>query len=102
MYLVEILLPLFDKQGTRFPKSTFDQVRNDCTERFGGVTAFLRAPAVGLWKDSEGEIRRDDIAVFEVMADTLDREWWRDYRARLETAFNQDSIVTRALQIEAL
>jgi hypothetical protein len=102
MYLVEILLPLFDKSGVRFPKSTFDQVRNDCTERFGGVTAFLRAPAVGLWKDPDGAIRRDDIAVFEVMADTLDKDWWRQYRNRLEAAFDQDSIVTRALQIEPL
>jgi hypothetical protein len=102
MYLVEILLPLYDKNGASFPKRAFDQVRHECTERFGGVTAFLRAPAIGLWKDSDGATRRDDIAVFEVMADSLDREWWRRYRAQLETDFDQESIVTRALQIEPL
>ncbi len=34
-------------------------------ERFGGVTAFVRAPAVGLWKENAEDINRDEVVMFE-------------------------------------
>jgi hypothetical protein len=102
MHVVEILLPIFDQTGKKFPRSAFDRVRRDCTEHFGGVTAFMRAPAVGLWADSEGTVHRDDIAVFEVMTESLDEQWWREYRRQLESSFGQDSIVVRACEVRML
>ena len=47
MYLVQLLLPLYDNANTRFPRETFDHVRQELTDRFGGVTAFLRSPEKG-------------------------------------------------------
>jgi hypothetical protein len=102
VYLIEFLLPTFDNHGQRFPKSEFDQVRRELADRFGGVTAFVRSPAVGLWEDDQGRIRRDDLTTFEVMADSLDRQWWRDYRAQLERRFRQEEIVMRATSFERL
>ena len=102
MLLVEILLPVADNAGTPFPRAAFDQVRRELTERFGGVTAFLRAPASGLWRDDEGVLRRDEVAIFEVMADDLDEAWWRDYRRTLEKRFDQDEIVVRAIEARRL
>ncbi|TGR72776.1 hypothetical protein EN832_34550, partial [Mesorhizobium sp. M1C.F.Ca.ET.189.01.1.1] len=66
MYLVQILLPRSDNQGEPFPRTDFDRVKEELTARFDGVTAYLQAPAEGLWKDG-GETDRDDIVVFEVM-----------------------------------
>jgi hypothetical protein len=40
--------------------------------------------------------------IFEVMAETLERAWWKAYRADLETRFRQDVIVARALPTEML
>src|SRR5919199_2771286 len=88
MQLIQILLPLYDNSGQPFGEDLYTQVRHELTEHFGGLTAFTRAPAHGLWK-SEGKTHRDDIVVFEVMADALDRAWWRDYRQRLEALFRQ-------------
>lgn len=102
MFLIEIYLPTRDNQGDRFPQSAFEQVRNELTERFGGVTAFMRSPAIGLWADRSGEVRRDDIAIFEVMTDAVDRDWWQEYRTTLESRFRQDEVVVRAIQIERL
>jgi hypothetical protein len=102
VYLIELLLPTSDNDGRRFAKNEFDRVRSELTERFGGVTAFLRSPAVGLWEDETGDIRRDDLAIFEVMADSLDRSWWRDYRERLERRFRQEEIVMRASTFDRL
>jgi hypothetical protein len=44
MNLVEILLPVRDNAGATFPKSSFDLVKNELTDRFGGQTAFTRSP----------------------------------------------------------
>ena len=49
-----------------------------------------------------GERSRDEIVVLEVMAETLDREWWRDYRGELERRFRQDEVVIRASEVERL
>jgi len=101
MYLIEILLPLYDNVGKPFDRALFGKVRKALVERFGGLTAFTRNPAEGLW-ENDGEVARDDIVIFEVMADALEREWWRDYRGRLEAEFRQDRIVVRARPVEII
>lgn len=102
MYLVEFLLPTSDNHGTRVPRDEFDRVRRELTERFGGVTAFMQSPAMGLWEDESGEVRRDDLVSFEVMAETLDRDWWGNYREQLARRFRQQEIVMRASSFERL
>jgi hypothetical protein len=103
MYLIQLLLPVYDNDGAAFPHQRFAEVRKQLTERFGGLTAYARAPAVGLWADGEGERpKRDDIVVHEVMAESLDREWWANYRASLQARFEQDEIVVRAQAMERL
>ena len=101
-WLVQILLPLYDNAGTRFGEAPFARTRGELLDAFGGVTAYQRAPARGLWKTDDGEVARDDVAVFEVMAPDLDRAWWDRYRRELEGRFKQDTIVIRALMHEVL
>jgi hypothetical protein len=102
MFVIEIFLPLRDNRGDAFSKSAFDAVKRTLTDRFGGVTQFVRAPAIGLWEDDRGEVRRDEIVVYEVMAESLDRAWWRSYRARLEADFKQEEVVIRATDAQRL
>lgn len=102
MNLVQILLPLYDERGERFPAGRYDAVAKELTERFGGLTAYARAPAAGLWEEAPGKTRRDDIVVYEVMVESLDAGWWRGYRERLEHAFRQRELVVRAQEIRRL
>ncbi len=102
MHLIEILLPLSDDSGTPFAADLHARVRDELAEHFGAVTAFTRSPPEGLWKEEGGEPESDDIVIFEVMADWLDRGWWRHYRAELERRFSQDEIVVRAREVELL
>ena len=95
MHLVEILLPLFGNDGNRFAEAKYTTVRETLTEHFGGVTAFMRAPAHGT-NDDKGRVQHDDIVLLEVMTEALDRNWWASYRTRLEEEFEQDEIVIRA------
>jgi hypothetical protein len=98
VFIVEIFLPLHDNNGVAFAPELFVAVRAELAQRFGGVTAFMRSPAVGIWQDDAGRPRRDEIVVFEVMAETLDREWWRSYRRQLEVTFRQDEVVIRGTE----
>lgn len=97
MYLVQILLPLYDNHGHAFEASVYLQLRAELADRFGGVTAYMRAPARGVWKDDAGETSRDDIVIFEVMTPKLERQWWTGFRQELESRFRQDSVIVRAL-----
>lgn len=100
--LVQLFLPLYDNEGQRFPKKAFDEVRAQLLDRFGGVTAYVRSPAVGAWEDDDGEVCRDDVILFEVMAEELDRAWWASFRGSLEARFRQDEVLVRASPVERL
>ena len=102
MYLVQLLLPLRDNAGAPFPRAAFDRVRGELTERYGGVTAYLRSPAAGVWKDDQGAVARDEVVMVEVVVETLDRAWWEAYRGDLEGRFRQEEVLVRALGCEKL
>ena len=102
MFVVQLYLPLRSNSGTPFPRSHFDAVNQRLTERFGGVTAYLRAPASGSWHDDRGEVKHDDIVVFEVLTESIDEQWWKGYRHSLESAFRQEEIVIRAHEVSIL
>jgi hypothetical protein len=102
MHLVQILLPLFDNEGNAFPAARYREVTRTLTDRFGGVTAYTRAPAEGRWRDEDARDHHDEIVVLDTMVETLDRDWWSGYRQQLETSFEQDEIVVRAMPIEKL
>ena len=101
MHLVQILLPLYDNQARKFPRSHFETVASEITARFGGLTAYTRSPAQGRWKQRAGT-SYDDVIVFEVMVEKLHRSWWKGLRARLERTFRQKEVVIRAQPIELL
>jgi hypothetical protein len=82
MKSIEIFLPLNANDGTPFPDAMFDRIENELTETFGGVTAYKRAPAQGRWK-SGGDTQGDEIAIFEVVVDRIDRGWWTRFREDL-------------------
>ena len=91
MHLVQLLLPRADAE-----------VAKELTERFGGLTAYTRAPAEGVWKPGRGEAVRDDIIVVEVMVETLDTAWWGRFRERVAARLGEQELVVRAHEIERL
>lgn len=102
MHLVELFLPLYDNTGTAFPKALYDGVRAELAEVHGGVTAFTRTPATGLWEDDGGEVQHDEVVLLEVMVEHVDHGWWRNYREALQQRFRQDEVLVRATAVERL
>jgi hypothetical protein len=102
VYLIQLLLPLYDNEREPFGREAFDHVRDELMQRFGGVTAFRHAPAEGVWQAGEGSVSRDAVITFEVMSEQLDRAWWARYRGELEARFRQEVIVVRSIEAEQL
>ncbi|HKS28848.1 MAG TPA: hypothetical protein VJS44_13570 [Pyrinomonadaceae bacterium] len=99
---MQLLLPLYDNEGKVFDRAMLDRVRNELTERFGGVTAYRRSPAEGLWQEDGGEVTRDDVVIYEVMTEELDRAEWKRYGQELAGRFRQQEMMIRAISVERL
>ena len=102
MTLVEIFLPVRSSAGQSAADEAFGDLRRLLTDRFGGLTAFTRSPAQGVWIDPSKRVVHDDIVVVEVITDYIDRTWWSALRKRLEQRLHQTSILIRASEIETL
>ena len=101
MYLVQILLPTHDNDGKPFGEQVLAAIHADLVEKFGGLTAYSRAPARGTWSP-EGAKTLDDIVVVEVMTEMLETRWWKDFRTRLEQTLRQERVIVRAHRIEVI
>jgi hypothetical protein len=102
MHLIQIFLPLYDNNGEKFSASDFRQVRDEFMQHFGGITAYARSPAHGLWQQEDGAAVHDDLVIYEVMTEELDRTWWRACKAGLEQRFRQEAILIRAQAVQIL
>ena len=97
--LIQIILPLKDNDGTPFPDTLLRGIQAELCDWFGGVTAYNRAPAEGVWQSGDGK-QKEQVIIIEVTAETLDRDWWRTFREKTERVLGQDELVIRAHAIE--
>jgi hypothetical protein len=68
-------------------------------ERWGGVTAFTRTPAKGVFLQNGNERAGDEIVVYEVMVERVDKLWWLSYKRDLEVRFRQQEILIRVTAV---
>lgn len=102
MHLVQLLLPVRNENGQGYPQTLYEELVQRLTDRFGGVTAYARAPATGVWEAPSGRAVRDQVIVYEVMVEVLDPGWWAGLREELEVRFEQEELVVRAQEIQRL
>jgi len=102
--LIQLLLPTTLPTGSASPSgaAALAETRRELAAAFDGVTAYIRAPAKGLWTASDGHTEQDDVVMVEVVTDRFDRTWWRAYAATLAHRFRQKTIHVRALPVELL
>ncbi|MBZ9848014.1 hypothetical protein LB565_08450 [Mesorhizobium sp. CA14] len=87
-----------DNDGQPFAQEDFERVKEELASRFEGVTAYLQAPADGLWR-KDAESNADKIVIFEVMTEEIDLREWRDRRTALERRFRQEKVIIRYMPI---
>ena len=96
--LVQLFIPRYDQQGTRFPARLYCSLRSELMEHFGGLTVYTRSPATGLWKENDEEVE-DQLLVYEVLTGLPDQEYWKGLKAKLEKQFNQQELLVLISQI---
>jgi len=102
VYLIQLLLPAVVAQPDDSSSDPVARTRRELVEAFGGLTAYLRTPAQGVWTSPDGGRAHDDVVMVEVVAEKIDRGWWREYTQRLARRFEQEAIHVRALQVDVL
>lgn len=102
MVLIQMLLPTRSSEGSAFADGLILRTRQELLDRFGGLTAYMRAPAAGAWTSPQGEVAADSVVLIEVLSDVFDRPWWRAYADTLKQRFTQESIHIRASDVELL
>ena len=102
MQLVQIFLPLYNNKKLEFDRSLYDDLRTQLKDQFGGVTFYRNAPAEGLWEDATGKTNYDELIIAEVMVAQTDKEWWQQFKQRLQQLFEQEEILIRSVLFEKL
>jgi hypothetical protein len=100
--LFQILLPLYNPAGEAIAVEYFQDLKEELTGHFGGLTTYSRAPATGVWKNANDDITVDKIIVYEVVAESHELSYWTNLKARLEKKFDQDEILIRCSDIEII
>jgi len=96
--LVQILLPTTDASEA---SSVFEELAQELSAHFGGVTSYVHSPAEGRSKTG-AHTERDDITVVEVIADEVDPHYWKALRRKLERDLAQEEIIIRSQSVELL
>ena len=102
MVLIQMLLPTRSPEGLAFPEDLLRRTRDELIARFGGLTAYTRAPATGVWTSPEGHVEVDRVVMIEVLSEHFDRDWWRAFAETLKERFQQESIHIRANDVYVL
>lgn len=102
MYLMQIFIPTRDNEGNRFPEGQYTSLRDELTDRFGGVTIYARSPVEGIWKKSSESTDVDQMIIYEVLIDKLDNEYWKTLKSQLESSFRQEEILMRYFNVTKL
>lgn len=100
--LIQIYLPKNQLGGKPFKNEMFQKVKMELTAQFGGLTMYTRVPAKGLWKDDDKNTVSDDILIYEIMAVSLDVEFWKKYKQKLKKRFKQEEVLIWATAISIL
>jgi len=99
MVLIQLLLPAVPA-GDGHQNDDLKTTAGELRDHFGGLTAYVRSPAQGLWTSPDGRTEVDDVVMIEVVTERFDRSWWKRYSTALAARFRQETIHVRALPIE--
>lgn len=96
---IEVFIPLHDQDGIPFPGYLYQHICKQIIKDFGGVTAYTRAPAIGIWEDREHQEVKDDIVIFEIMVSEIDYSYWRQFKKKLVVQFGQKELIIRQSEV---
>ena len=70
-----MLLPIRSATGDVIAPGVLGTTRAEILKQFGGLTAYVRAPASGAWTSPEGDVEEDNVVMIEILAQAFDRDY---------------------------
>ena len=98
-FLMQLVLPTHNNAGEAFADQIWEDLKTRLVDKFGGVTAFRRSPAQGVWSPTPDRRASEDVFMVEVMTDALDVAWWAALQQEFEASLDQEHIIIRAIQV---
>jgi hypothetical protein len=96
-FITQVLLPMFDNRGRRFPPASYQPFHERMVERFDGWTQ--KQKALGVWQSPGGIRYKDKHLVYEIAHKTRNLGFWRAEKERLKREFEQEEIWIVQLEI---
>jgi len=100
--LIQILLPARGSDEAVADDVSLSRTRDELVREFGGLTAYLRSPASGVWTSPEAGVEEEAMVMVEILADAFDVGWWRSYAETLKRRFSQETMLIRASEVHVL
>jgi len=102
MNLLQIFLPLFDRNGKHFLRDHYKMTEGELVKRFKGFTAYSRSPASGLWKDDQAKIQAERARHLRSDHGSIGLALVAKIPGSLEERFQQDQILIRSQNIDVI
>ena len=102
MVLIQLLLPVSVSPSGAEEDDRVRVTHRELVDAFGGVTAYLRTPAQGVWTAPDGARERDSVVMVEIVTERFDRAWWSEYAGSLARRYQQEEMHVRAMDVDVL
>ena len=102
MKLIQIFIPLYDVEGNQFPGSIYESIKQLLTSKFDGLTIYQRSPAIGLWKENNHKTIKDDIIIYEIITEDVDKDFWLEFKKDKQEQLKQEELLIRSFEIQII
>lgn len=93
MFVVQFLVPVFDRKGKPYPRDVQKDLQRELAERFGGWSLAADKPLPGAWRNpASGETEYDESWRYEVGIPAERLEELDEYLAELAHRLGQKAI----------
>jgi hypothetical protein len=91
--VVQFLVPVYDREGSPYPRSVHKRLRRDLENRFDGWSLAAEKPLTGAWRNPQsGEVEYDDSWRYEVGIDPARLDEFDEYLAALAHRVGQKAL----------
>jgi hypothetical protein len=91
--VVQFLVPVYDREGSPYPRSVHKRLRRDLENRFDGWSLAAEKPLTGAWRNPQsGEVEYDDSWRYEVGIDPARLDELDEYLAALAHRLGQKAL----------
>lgn len=100
--MIRLFLPIYDKDGMKFPDHYYTTLHKKLSKKFGGLTVYTRSIAKGFWKAKAKVTIKENVLIHEVMAANVDKLFWQKIKSSMMKKFAQRDLLITSSKISRI